>query len=87
MEAIGYAGAILLAICALPQMIMSILDGHSRGLSHMFLMSWYIGEIFMLAFTLSITGPTGPLFYNYAINTLMLTVIVKYKYLPRSSVG
>jgi uncharacterized protein with PQ loop repeat len=83
-ETLGYSGAILLAICALPQMIMSIIDGHANGVSHLFLLSWYIGEILMLVFCLETIGFGGPLVYNYIANVIMLSVIVKYKYIPRN---
>ena len=83
MEMIGYFGALLLAVCAFPQMIFSIKEGNSVGLSHGFLLSWYIGEILMLVFTVITIGTSGPLFYNFLANTVMLTVIVKYKYWPR----
>jgi uncharacterized protein with PQ loop repeat len=80
-EVIGYSGALLLAVCALPQMIMSIRQGHARGISHLFLLSWYVGELLMLAFCVATIGIGGPLFWNYLANTLMLSVIVRYKYL------
>lgn len=83
METIGSIGAILLALCALPQMIMAIKDGHCYGVSSLFLLAWYFGEIFMLAYCIDKTGTHGPLFYNYAANVAMLTVIVRYKYYPR----
>lgn len=79
LEVIGYTGAGLLAICALPQMVMSIIYGHARGISSLFLLSWYIGEILMLIFCAMTVG-NGPLFWNYLANTAMLTVIVRYKY-------
>lgn len=83
MELIGYTGALLLAICAFPQMLMSVVDGHAKGISHLFLLSWYLGEILMLIFCYQTIG-TGPLFYNYLANTIMLTVIFKYKYWGRN---
>jgi uncharacterized protein with PQ loop repeat len=80
---IGYIGAFLLSVCAFPQMIMSINAGHSKGLSHGFLLSWYVGELCMLYFCVDTIGMSGPLFWNYTINTIMLTVIVRYKYWER----
>jgi uncharacterized protein with PQ loop repeat len=80
---IGYLGAILLAFCALPQAIMSIINGHSRGLSFMFLWMWYLGEMFMLQHVMATIGITGPLFWNYFINFILLTIIVWYRYFPR----
>ena len=82
-ELTGYIGAILLAVCAFPQMVVSIIDGHSRGLSQYFLLTWYLGELLMLAFCVQTIGMVGPLFWNYLINVLMLTVIVRYKYWER----
>lgn len=82
LELIGFTGAALLAVCAIPQTIKSIVDGHARGISHLFLLSWYVGEILMLIFC-HLTIGAGPLFYNYLINTLLLTIIVKYKYKER----
>lgn len=82
-EVIGYAGALLLAICALPQAIMSLAQGHSYGLSHGFLWSWYLGEILMLGYVIGTVGPGGPLFYNYLLNTFLLSIIMKYRYFPR----
>lgn len=83
MEMLGYIGAGLLAICAFPQMLKSIIDGHARGVSHLFLWFWYLGEIFMTIFCYSSLPITSPLMLNYIANTIMLTVIVKYKYLER----
>jgi uncharacterized protein with PQ loop repeat len=79
-EVIGYLGALLLAVCALPQMFMSIRQGHARGISHLFLLSWYIGELLMLAFCVETIGMSGPLFWNYLANIVMLSIIVRYKY-------
>lgn len=79
----GYIGAFLLAICAFPQAVMSIRQGHSRGLSHGFLICWYVGELLMLGFVLKTIGAHGPLFWNYFLNSVLLTIIVKYKYLER----
>lgn len=82
-ETVGYIGAALLAVCALPQMIMAIRNGHLRGFSSLTLLSWYIGEILMLYFLVNTVGASGPLFWNYFANIVMLTVMVKYKYWER----
>lgn len=79
----GYLGAILLSICALPQAIMSIVTGNSYGLSFLFLWCWYLGEMLMLQHVVATIGMHGPLFWNYLINFLLLTIIVWYRYFPR----
>jgi uncharacterized protein with PQ loop repeat len=83
METIGYIGALLLAVCAFPQMVMSIRYKRTEGLAWGFLWSWYIGEAFMLAFVIHDVGFTGPLFLNYAANFVMLSVIVYYYMFPK----
>ena len=80
---IGYIGAALLAICALPQAIFSVKNGHSHGLSLLFLWSWFLGEVFMLYFVIDTVGPQGPLFWNYYINTVLVFIIVYYRHFPR----
>lgn len=83
LDVVGYVGAGLLAICAFPQMIMCAVEGHARGISHLFLLSWYIGEILMLYYCVAVIGTSGPLFYNYLANVIMLSVIARYKYWER----
>lgn len=80
---LGFVGAALLAFCALPQLIMTIKDGHAYGMSILFLLAWYLGEIFTLIYIVDKIGIEGPLFLNYAANTAMLTVIMYYKLFPR----
>jgi len=83
MELIGYTGAFLLAICAVPQAMSSIFRGNSDGLSRSFIWSWFIGEILMLYFVVETMGYYGPLYYNYLVNTLLLAIIVYYSHFPR----
>ncbi len=85
MELIGYTGAILLAVCAFPQFVLSIVNGHSKGLSELFLLSWFVGEVLMLDYVYVTVGAGGPLFYNYLANTIFLSVIVYYRYFPRKT--
>lgn len=84
MEVIGYIGATLLAMCALPQAVMSLRQGHSKGLSLMFLWTWYLGEILMVTFIWDKVDYNSPLFVNYAFNVFLLSMILYYKHFPRS---
>jgi uncharacterized protein with PQ loop repeat len=79
MEIIGYVGAGLLALCALPQAIASFKQGHSRGIDSLFLWTWFIGEVLLLAYTADQTGPRGPLFWNYWLNTILVGTILVFK--------
>lgn len=82
METIGWLGSVLLALCGFPQAVKSWQDGHSRGLSWMFLLMWTFGEILVFVYIL----PTGkiPLILNYGINIIFVGVIIKYKLRPRN---
>ena len=80
-EVVGWLGAFFFAICAVPQCWQSYKDGHSNGLSWMFLIFWLLGEIFMTIYV----WPTGdlPLLSNYIVNLVLTSVIFYYKVHPR----
>ncbi len=77
METIGWIGSILFAICGLPQAIQSIKDGHSRGLNWFFLLAWFWGEVFTIAYVLP--KMDMPLLANYTANMIFLLIILRYK--------
>jgi hypothetical protein len=76
MEILGYLGAIFLGVCAFPEMIRTIKDGRCH-LGWPFLMMWYLGEVFMFIYIIPLRDM--PLFFNYAFNILILSVMVVYK--------
>lgn len=78
---LGWTGGFLLAICGFPQMIQSIKEGNSKGLTHSFLWMWFIGEICLLGYVLPKSDI--PLVLNYSANCVMISVIIYYKYFPR----
>lgn len=83
MEYIGWCGAILFAICGLPQAYQCWRDGHSNGLNWFFLLAWAGGEILTVIYV----WPKGdvPLLTNYFINGVFLIVMLYYKIYPRKS--
>lgn len=82
-ELIGFVGAFLFAVCAVPQAIQSYKLGHSDGLSALFITLWTSGEVFTLAYVLLKHGLDWPLILNYGANLLFLVVIIRYKLKPR----
>lgn len=85
-SALGWIGAILLALCGLPQLVKSIREGHSNGMSWLFLLTWFVGEICMLAFvTFKFKGII--LLLNYLLNVVVVGGILWYKIKPRSDDG
>ena len=81
MDAIGWAGSMLFALCGLPQAIESYKQKHSNGLTWMFLLMWLWGEI--LTFVYVLPKMDYPLLANYAVNFVFLIVIIWFKLFPR----
>ena len=77
MVEIGWISSILLALCGLPQAYLSFKQGHSDGVSNMFLAMWGIGEILGLFYVTSLLS--YPLIFNYILNIMLISVIVKFK--------
>lgn len=83
MEIVGWVGALLLAVCAAPQTLKCIQQGHGRGLSHIFLWVWFWGEL--LTLTYMVPKLIWPAILNLSINLLFLCVILYYRYFPRNT--
>ena len=81
MEILGWAGSILLALCAIPQAYKSFSEKETSGISISFLWMWFIGEwmamvyVFFERFSL-------PLLLNYWSNIILITIIIWYYYFP-----
>lgn len=77
MEAIGWIGSLLFAICALPQAIQCTKDGHARGLNWFFLIAWTGGELLTLIYIWP--KQDWPLIANYVVNFVFLLIMLRYK--------
>ena len=78
METIGWIGSVLLAFCALPELIIAIRKKRS-DLSWIFLLMWLVGEICLLI-PIAINIKVGFLLFNYIANTIFIIIICYYKY-------
>jgi uncharacterized protein with PQ loop repeat len=85
-ETIGWIAGILFACCGIPQSFLSYKEGNSKGISHLMIWMWFIGEILMLVYILIKVGQDGPLMLNYILNILSLLFIIRYKYFPRKEI-
>jgi uncharacterized protein with PQ loop repeat len=79
--ALGWVGSICFSICAVPQAYSSIKQGHSNGISWLFLILWFIGEVCTIIYVLPKLD--YPLLLNYTGNMLCLLVMIRYKLSPR----
>lgn len=77
---LGWLGSICLALCGVPQAVMSYRERHSHGISWGFLVLWAFGELFALAYVYDKLDL--PLLLNYAVNILIVGVILYFKVRP-----
>jgi uncharacterized protein with PQ loop repeat len=76
-EAILIAGSILLAVCALPQLVACIRQRHAAGVSWLFLLAWGLGEILLLAWACATSNVVLAL--NYGVNAVIVLAIAGIK--------
>lgn len=81
-EFIGLLGGIFLAFSALPQVLQSIKNGHSNGISSLMLFLWFFGVLLMLIYS-SIKYSDIFLITNYILNLTFVSIIFFYKLFPR----
>jgi len=75
-EMVGLVGSVLLAICALPLTIEAVVKG-KVDIQTTFLALWFIGEVCMLVYAISLRD--GILMFNYGANTALLLPVVVAK--------
>ncbi|MCX6793378.1 MAG: PQ-loop domain-containing transporter [Candidatus Falkowbacteria bacterium] len=82
-EYIGWIGAFLFAICAVPQVIKTWQTKKADDLSWLFLLFWLFGEILMLIYLIIDDAALGithyPLYVNYIFNIVMVLYLVYAK--------
>ncbi len=82
-EYIGWIGAFLFAICALPQAIKTFRTKKADDLSWLFLVLWFLGEFFVFTYLIiddikrEITH--YPLYINYVFNTVIVIYLIYAK--------
>jgi len=83
---LGWLGAIAFTVCAIPQAVQCWRQGHSEGISILFLLVWLTGEVCMLSAIPLTYGWVSWLMVNYIGNTLSLLVIMRFRLWPRKNV-
>jgi uncharacterized protein with PQ loop repeat len=80
---IGWLGAFLFAICAVPQVIKTWKTKKADDLSWLFLLFWFFGEILTLTYIIIDDILLGiyhyPLYFNYILNILLLFYLIYAK--------
>ena len=78
MEIVGWIGSSLLAFCALPEFISSLVTKKSKTPLTL-LLPWLIGEILCAIYGTANLGIANPLVMNYYVNVVLVSVILKYR--------
>lgn len=81
-ESVGWLGTCLLAVCGLPQLVKSRREGHSHGISWLFILAWFFGEILLFVYILS-ENKGFILLFNYLLNLFFAGGILYFKVFPR----
>ena len=82
----GWLGAVLFAICALPQVYTTWTSQSVNGMSFLFILMWFLGELFSAVYLVwdDIQKNTRhyPIYFNYGLNTACVTyllyAVIKY---------
>ena len=79
-ETIGWIGSLSLSICAVPQVYHTYRTKQTVGLSWLFLLLWFFGEVFTLAYILYSDHLNQvyhfPLYFNYLLNTVLVIYLL-----------
>lgn len=81
MEALGWIGSWLLALCGAPTAIRCWQEGHSRGLSAAFIFMCFMGELLTMVYVWP--KHDWPLILNYVLNLVFVGIMAYYKVRPR----
>lgn len=77
LEIIGWLSGAMLAVCGVPQAIKIVRTKNTESLSMLFLVLWFVGEVFGIVYVLPKTY--NPLIFNYGFNTLLSGFMLFYK--------
>lgn len=86
MNILGWAGSILLALCAIPQAYKSFSEKQTSDISPSFLWMWFIGEWMAMVYVF-FEKYSLPLLLNYAANIIFIAVIMWFYYFPKKKVN
>ena len=83
LELLGWAGSIFFTVCAIPQTTLVLQQGHGEGLSWLYLLLWLGGNTMFFLYVLLSPTLMVPMLANYALNFIMIGLILWRKKFPR----
>ena len=84
MTILGWAGSILLALCAIPQAYKSFTERKTSDISASFLWMWYLGEWMAMTYVF-VEKFSLPLILNYGSNIILISIIMWFYYFPQKT--
>lgn len=78
-DIIGFIGSLLLVLSCMPQVLKSIEDKHSDGLSWGLLLFWFIGLLFMGVY-IALKTFTFILIAGIVIQLILVSILIFYKF-------
>lgn len=82
-ETIGWIGSVLLSTCALPLVVSVYKKKRVKDQSLLFLLWWFIGEIFLIVYVVGQTEISLPLLFNYGFNISCVMILLYFMYAYR----
>lgn len=77
---IGWLGSVLFAVCAVPQVITTWTTHDVSSMSVLFVLMWFLGEVFSAVYLVWDDIKTGirhyPIYFNYTLNTICVTYLL-----------
>ena len=83
-NSLGSIATVLFIAATVFQAVKSWKDGHAESMSHGMLWSWAIGLSAMLIYVTVKFGFDPILFANYGGQLVFVSIIMRYKYIPRN---
>jgi uncharacterized protein with PQ loop repeat len=77
-DVMGMIGSVMLGICGVPQLIKTVKTRKADSISWSFLLLWLAGEIILYIY-IACKSPDLVLFFNYGLNIVILSIILKIK--------
>lgn len=77
-KATGWIGGGAFALCGLPQAYQAFSNGHAEGVNPWFIGLWMTGEVFSMFYVYHTHGLDKPLFANYTLNLVFISIIMYY---------
>lgn len=88
-EIIGWFGAFLFAVCALPQAVKTFKTKKADDISWLFLWLWFLGEIFTFLYLIiddiKLRTTHFPLYINYIFNIVIVVYLIFAKKFYKST--